>query len=142
MKPLDLDLEVPKTTVGMGFFEIDLLEQALGAPLEHFLQPLLRGTITKRPTGERLCPLRIPHGEQLELALGPLGAIGFGSEAGDLLIFAPPKVADELRKRYPAAVIGDRVRERNVVELRFRMTKGARLELALEGMGALRVVAA
>ena len=47
---IHIDLALPVTRVGFGPFAFDPVEQFLGAPVSHFLEPLLRAPRYRRPS--------------------------------------------------------------------------------------------
>jgi hypothetical protein len=107
--PIRIDLTLPVTRVGFGIFSFDPLEQALGRPVMHFLEPLMVGKMTVRPSaGGRSVegyPLGLPDGEGAVLPLGTWGEAGFRNERGLLVVTVPWAAASWLTGRLGEALV-------------------------------------
>jgi len=106
---LNIDLALPVTRVGFGPLSFDPVEQFLGAPVSHFLEPLLRAPRFRRPSqagpAVEVYPLRLPEGEGLSVPLGQWGELGFANKRGLLLLTVPWQVQGWVTQRFAGAII-------------------------------------
>ena len=106
---LNIDLTLPVTRVGIGIWSIDPVEQFIGAPVLHFLEPLLRAAIYKRPSAAgpavEVFPLRLPEGEGLSVPLGQWGELGFLNRMGLLVLTVPLQAAGWVQQRFAGAIV-------------------------------------
>ena len=106
---LNIDLALPVTRVGFGPLSFDPVEQFLGAPVSHFLEPLLRAPRFRRPSqagpAVEVYPLRLPEGEGLSVPLGQWGELGFANKRGLLLLTVPWQVQGWVTQRFADAII-------------------------------------
>ncbi len=106
---LFIDLTLPITRVGIGVFSFDPVEQAIGAPVAHILEPLMRGPVCRRPSAAgpavNVYPLRLPEGEGLSVPLGQWGEIGFANRLGLLVLTVPWQAASWVQQRFGDAIV-------------------------------------
>ncbi len=106
---IHIDLALPVTRVGFGPLSFDPVEQFLGAPVSHFLEPLLRAPRFRRPSqagpAVEVYPLRLPEGEGLSVPLGQWGELGFANKRGLLLLTVPWQVQGWVTQRFAGAII-------------------------------------
>ena len=106
---LCIDLTLPVTRVGFGPFAFDAVEQFIGAPVLHFLEPLLRAATYKRPsaagTAVEVYPLRLPEGEGLSVPLSQWGELGFANRRGLLVLTVPSQAAGWVQQRFAGAIV-------------------------------------
>ncbi len=147
-----VDLTLPVTRVGVGVFSFDPLEQMLGKPVLHFLEPLMAGRMSLRPgQGGRaveVYPLALPDGEGAVLPLGTWGEAGFRNDGGLLVVTVPWAAAAWMRTRLgealvrgPEAAVSSDGSAR-VAEVWLRLRPGMRAVLPLGSLGEAGVEAA
>ena len=106
---LCIDLTLPVTRVGIGIFSFDPVEQFIGAPVLHFLEPLLRAATYKRPSAAgpavEVFPLRLPEGEGLCVPLSQWGELGFANKRGLLVLTVPSQAAGWVQQRFAGAIV-------------------------------------
>jgi len=106
---LCIDLTLPVTRVGIGIFSYDPVESFLGAPVSHFLEPLLRAPRFRRPSqagpAVEVYPLRLPEGEGLSVPLGQWGDLGFANKHQLLVLTVPWHVKGWVEQRFAGAIV-------------------------------------
>jgi hypothetical protein len=106
---IHIDLTLPVTRVGVGIFSFDPVEQFLGAPVGHFLEPLLRAPRFRRPSqagpAVDVYPLRLPEGEGLSVPLGQWGDLGFANKHQLLVLTVPWQVKGWVEQRFAGAIV-------------------------------------
>ncbi len=106
---LNIDLTLPVTRLGVGIFSLDPVEQLIGAPVSHFLEPLLRAPRFRRPSqagpAVDVYPLRIPEGEGLSVPLGQWGDLGFANKRGLLVLTVPWQVKGWVQQRFAGNIV-------------------------------------
>jgi hypothetical protein len=106
---IHLDLALPVTRVGVGIFSFDPVEQFLGAPVSHFLEPLLRAPRYRRPSqagpAVDVYPLRLPEGEGLSVPLSQWGELGFANKHQLLVLTVPWQVHGWVQQRFAGAIV-------------------------------------
>jgi hypothetical protein len=106
---LEINLSLPVSRVGFGVFSFDPVEQAIGAPVAHFLEPLLRAPVFRRPSqagpAVEVYPLRLPEGEGLSVPLSQWGELGFANRRGLLMLTVPLQAAGWVQRRFAGAIV-------------------------------------
>ena len=106
---LNIDLTLPVTRVGIGILSYDPVESFLGAPVSHFLEPLLRAPRYRRPSqagpAVEVYPLRLPEGEGLSVPLSQWGELGFANRRGLLVLTVPSQAAGWVQQRFAGAIV-------------------------------------
>lgn len=104
-----IDLALPVTRVGIGFFSFDPVEQAIGMPIAEILASLLRAPMYRRPsvTGPAVdvYPLALPEGEGAVVPLGRFGELGFKNERGLLILTVPLQAKGWVLQRFAGAIV-------------------------------------
>ncbi len=106
---IHIDLALPVTRIGGSFFGFDPVEQFLGAPVSHFLEPLLRAPRYRRPSqagpAVDVYPLRLPEGEGLSVPLSQWGELGFANKHQLLVLTVPWQVHGWVQQRFAGAIV-------------------------------------
>ena len=106
---IHIDIALPVCRIGVGVFSFDPVEQFLGAPISHFLEPLLRAPRFRRPSkagpAVDVYPLRLPQGEGLGVPLNQLGELGFANKHGLLILTVPWHVKGWVEQRFAGAIV-------------------------------------
>ena len=149
---LNIDLTLPVTRIGVGILSFDPVEQAIGAPVAHVLEPLMRAPALRRPSAAgpavNVYPLRLPDGEGLSVPLGQWGDLGFANKRGLLVLTVPLQAAGWVRQRFGDAVV-EGPREAlssdgtaRVAHFAIRLRAGMRAGIPLGMLGEVGVEAA
>jgi len=148
--PIRFRLVLPHTRVGFGVFSIDPVEQLIGAPLEHILEPLMTAakSLRRSPNGvtQAVFPLALPEGEGASIPLGAWGEAGFANERGLLRLTVPIQASGWLAGRLGPALVrgpeqGMSVEGVPVASYWLRMQPGMRGSFPLGGLGEVCVEA-
>lgn len=149
--PIRFNLVLPVTRVGVGLFSFDPLEQWLGRPLEHILQPAMVGPVHQRssPQGPavNVYPLAIPSGEGISISLGQFGELGFFAWMGQLRLCVPLTTVGWVQERLAHVIVqGPEVglssdQRTHVAYVWLRLLPGMRLGIPVPGLGELGVEA-
>jgi hypothetical protein len=101
-------LTLPVTRFGVGPFQFDAVEHAIGAPVVELLASLMTGPVQRRPSAAGpaidVYPLALPEGEGLSVPLGPFGELGFKNDGGLLELTVPLRAEAWILGRVPSAV--------------------------------------
>ncbi|MCB9759099.1 MAG: hypothetical protein H6739_04605 [Alphaproteobacteria bacterium] len=150
-RSIRINLLLPVTRWGVGFFSFDPIEQLIGAPLVSLLEPLMVGGVTRRPSqagpAVEVYPLALPEGESATVPLGQWGELGFSNRFGELELVVPWQAAGWVQQRFAQAVVAGPERQLSsdgtawVAKLRIQLTPGMRASWPMGSLGEVGVEA-
>lgn len=145
------NLVLPVTRVGVGIFSFDPLEQWLGRPLEHILQPAMTAPVYRRPSLQgpavNVYPLAIPSGEGISISLGQFGELGFFAWMGQLRLCVPLAMVGWVQERLAHVMVqGPEIglssdQTARVAYVWLRRVPGMCLGIPVPGLGELGIEA-
>ena len=152
MSAIRVDVTLPVLRLGFGPFQIDPLEQLVGAKVSDLLEPLMTGPLTQRHTTAGVLvdvyPLALPEGEGASVPLGSFGELGFFNERSVLLLTVPALSVPFVVPRLGDSLLGPPERgssadgRSRVVHLRVKFKPGAKAAFPLGSLGEIGVEAA
>lgn len=104
-----INLTLPILRFGLGPFQVDPVEQFVGAKISDILEPLMIGPVFRRPSASgpavEVYPLALPEGEGVAVPLGQWGDLGFKNERGLLILTVPLGFSGWVRQRFGDAIL-------------------------------------
>jgi len=144
-----INLTLPVLRFGIGPFQVDPVEQLVGAKIAEILESLMTGPVYRRPSPSgpavEVYPLALPQGEGAYVPLGQWGEIGFKNERSLLVLTVPLGFAGWVRQRFGDAVVRGPVEglsldgTARVAHFAIRVKAGMRAAIPLGALGEIGV---
>ena len=144
-----INLTLPVLRFGIGPFQIDPVEQFVGAKVADILSSLMTGPVFRRPSAAgpavEVYPLALPEGEGASVPLGQWGELGFKNERGLLVLTVPLGFKGWVAQRFGDAVVRGPVEglsfdgTARVAHFAIRVKAGMKAAIPLGALGEIGV---